>query len=97
MFAGFALLLSVQVGAPGPENWSYLTCMTSSAGAYLATKPSRAEYTAHLDSACSAQREKLRREFIRRQLVQGQSKEKAERSADEFFLAIKTQMLDLQP
>ena len=97
MNIALALLISVQAGAPGAENWSYLTCMTNAAGAYLATKPSRAEYARDLGSACGEQRVRLRQEFIRRQLAQGRSKDEADRNADEFFATIRSQMLDLQP
>jgi hypothetical protein len=71
--------------------------MTRTAGKYIATKPSKAEYDRFLDAACSEQRTELRREFIRRQIAEGRSKDEAERSAVEFFAVIKTQMLDLQP
>ena len=97
MIFGLALLLSAQPGAPGPDNWSYLTCMTNSAGIYLTTKPSRAEFARHLGSWCSEQRANLRREFIRRQIAEGRSKSEAEHSADEFFATINIQMLDLHP
>ena len=92
-----ALMLLAQASAPGPENWAYLMCMTGSAGEYLATKPSKAEYIRHLRSACRNQRAALRREVIRRQLVGGRSKSEADRDAEEFFAILETQMLDLQP
>ena len=92
-----ALLLSAQASAPGPENWAYLACMTRSAGVYLATRPSRADYERHLAAACSEERARLRREVMERQMSQGQARAEAERGADEFFATIRTQLLDLQP
>ena len=97
MIFGIALLLSIQASAPGPENWAYLTCITNSARVNLATKPFRAEYERHLTSACGEERARLRRQVIKRQMTQGQSRAEAERGADEFFATIRIQMLDLQP
>ena len=94
---GLALLLSIQASAPGPENWTYLTCITNSARVYLSTRPSRAKYERHLTSACGEERVRLRRQVIKRQMTQGQSRAEAERGADEFFATIRIQMLDLQP
>jgi hypothetical protein len=93
----FAFLLSVQTGAPGPENLTYLRCLMDSAGAFLARKPSKTEYVRHLDSVCLEQRFQLRHKFFRRQLAQGRSKAEAQRSADKFFETVKIQMLDLAP
>jgi hypothetical protein len=97
MKLGLLLLLWVQAAAPGHANWAYITCITKSAGGYLATGPSTAEYDRHLASACGVERARLRRDVIRRQLLEGRSRAEAERGADEFFATIKTKMLDLQP
>jgi hypothetical protein len=71
--------------------------MTTSASAFLQSKPSRQEYRRHIRTACQEKRAELREIVIQRQTTKGRSKQQAERDADEFFSVIETQMLDLQP
>ena len=91
------LVLMMQAGAPGPENWAYLSCLMNSAGAYLANRPSREKYLRHLRTACGKERAKLRQVVIRRRVAEGMSPREADRSADDFFATIERQLQDLQP
>ena len=91
------LLLLLQFSAPGPENWSYLTCMASSASVFLRNNPSRDEYRRHIGTACNNEKARLRRHIVEQQIAKGRSLSQADQDADEFFAIIGAQLLDLQP
>jgi hypothetical protein len=92
-----ALLLLAHVSAPGPENWAYVTCMTSSASEVLKESPSPAEYAQRLERLCPAERAVLRQLIIRRQLEAGRSQAEANADANDFFAELRRQMLSLHP
>jgi len=92
-----ALFLLVQISAPGPENWAYVTCITSSASEVLKDSPTPEEYAQRLERLCPAERAVLRQSIVRRHIEAGRSRAEANADADEFFAEIRRQMLSLQP
>lgn len=92
-----ALVFLLQVSAPGPENWAYVTCMTSAASEVLKENPSPAVFQQRLERLCSQEEEVLRRLIIRRQRADGRSPAQAAADADGFFVEIRRQMLSLLP
>jgi hypothetical protein len=92
-----ALVFLLQVSAPGPENWAYVTCMTSSASEVLKENPSPTVFQQRLERLCAHEEEVLRRLIVRRQLADGRSHAQAAADADGFFAEIRNQMLSLLP
>ena len=97
MTVAILALLLWQVSAPGPENWAYLTCLTSSAAESLQDRPSRAEFRQRLGTLCKTEEATLRQLIIRKQLSEGRSRRQAEADAEAFFEVSRRQMLDIQP
>jgi hypothetical protein len=97
MIAAPLLLLTMQVAAPGPANWAFVTCMTSSASEMLRDKPSREIFRHRLADACPEQRARQRQFIVDQQVGRGRSRTQAEGDADEYFAIIEEQLLDVQP
>jgi len=98
MITSFAsLALVAQVAAPGPENWAYVTCMTSAAAKVAQEDLSEAGFRQRLENLCQSERTTLRFLIVRQQVTAGHAPDKANADADEFFAEIMEQMLSLRP
>ena len=91
------LALLAQVAASGPENWAYLTCMTSRAAEVAQERLSEAEFEQRLQSFCENERSTLRNVIVRQQIADGRTREQANSDANLFFAEIMEQMLSLRP
>ena len=93
--ASFAL--AAQVAAPGPENWAYLSCMTSRAAEVAQEGLSKAGFKQRLQSSCENERATLRKVIVRQQIAAGRTRQQANLDADAFFAEIMEQMISLRP
>jgi hypothetical protein len=91
------LALLAQVSAPGPENWAYLTCMTSHAAEVAQLGLSEAGFKQRLQNSCENERSTLRNAIVRQQIAAGQTRKQANADANVFFAQIMEQMLSLRP
>lgn len=98
MFIALApLALVAQVVAPGPENWAYLTCMTSRSAEVAQERLSEAGFKQRLQSSCDSERATLRSLIVRQQIAAGRTRRQAAADADVFFAVIMDQMISLRP
>lgn len=91
------LVLAAHVAAPGPENWAYLTCITSAATETAEVDLSEARFRQRLEEHCQSERATLRRLIVRQQVAKGRSVDQANADADGFFAEVMEQMLSLRP
>lgn len=91
------LALAAQLAAPGPENWAYLTCMTSRAAEVAQEGLSEAGFRQRLQGYCQNERSTLRNVIVRQQIEAGRTRQQANSDADVFFADIMEQMLSLRP
>lgn len=91
------LALLAQVAAPGPENWAYLTCMTSRVAEVAQDRLSEEGFKQRLQSSCENERSILRNVVVRQQIAAGRTREQANLDANVFFAERMEQMLSLRP
>lgn len=91
------MALAAQVAAPGPENWAFVTCMTSRAAEVAQEGLSETRFRQRLQGLCENERSTLRRLIVRQQIAAGRTRQQANEDADRFFAEIMEQMLSLRP
>lgn len=91
------LVFALQLIAPRPENWAYVSCITTEAGKIAQERVSNVVFRSRLNGSCQNERAALRRAIVQQQVASGRTLTQASSEADGFFEEIMKQMLSLQP